>query len=136
MVEALESVIAQFVDNDGVESGPPLQLPSGATPEQLALLLNHLLKNEDDKVPFVFSLGEIDIVSSLSEAMLKAGLSVESAISIVYSPQAVFKVRTVSRCTSSLTGTKYFMQDIQRLFYPSASVQMEKVLLPRPGTPL
>ena len=38
-------VIAQFKDPEGEFTGPPLNLPIDATPEQLALLLNHLLQN-------------------------------------------------------------------------------------------
>jgi hypothetical protein len=33
-----------------------------------------------------------------------AQLSVEAALRIVYQPQAVFRVRPVSRCTASLAG--------------------------------
>jgi ribosome assembly protein 4 len=38
-----QKVIAQFKTADGESTGPPLQLPGDATPEQLELLLNQLL---------------------------------------------------------------------------------------------
>lgn len=43
-----------------------------------------------------------DILSSKHSTSL--GLSTESILSITYSPQAVFKVKTISRCSSTLSG--------------------------------
>lgn len=39
------NVIAQFYNEEGVASGPPLSLPVDVNPEHLALLLNNLLGN-------------------------------------------------------------------------------------------
>jgi ribosome assembly protein 4 len=38
-----QKVIAQFKTAEGESTGPPLNLPGDATPEQLELLLNQLL---------------------------------------------------------------------------------------------
>lgn len=38
-----QKVVAQFKTADGETTGPPLNLPADATPEQLELLLNQLL---------------------------------------------------------------------------------------------
>lgn len=38
-----QKVVAQFKTADGESTGPPLNLPADATPEQLELLLNQLL---------------------------------------------------------------------------------------------
>lgn len=38
-----QKVVAQFKTAEGESTGPPLQLPGDATPEQLELLLNQLL---------------------------------------------------------------------------------------------
>lgn len=38
-----QKVVAQFKTADGESTGPPLNLPGDATPEQLELLLNQLL---------------------------------------------------------------------------------------------
>jgi ribosome assembly protein 4 len=39
------NIIAQFYNEEGVASGPPLSLPVDVNPEHLALLLNNLLGN-------------------------------------------------------------------------------------------
>eukprot|EP00842_Homolaphlyctis_polyrhiza_P003102 jgi/Hompol1/3793/HPOL_003392-RA len=97
-------VVAQFQNPDGEPSGPPLNLPVDVTPEQLELLLNNLLANEDP-LPYSFSVDDTDIATNLFvDAVHGLGKSLEHLITIKYQPQAVFRVRTVSRCTSSLSG--------------------------------
>jgi ribosome assembly protein 4 len=97
-------IVAIFAAEDGQTVGPSLQLPADATPEQLQLLLNHLLQN-DEPMPYSFTVAGAEIITNLhADAIQKLGKSTEETITIVYQPQAVFKVRTVSRCTSSLTG--------------------------------
>ncbi|KAJ3251353.1 hypothetical protein HK103_002444 [Boothiomyces macroporosus] len=97
-------VFAQFVDPDGQVCGPPLNLPVDATPEQLALLLNNLLENEDP-LPYSFFCQDTEITQDLFVDIIDGKkVSTESKVTIVYQPQAVFKVRTVTRCSSSLTG--------------------------------
>lgn len=44
------------------------------------------------------------MVGNLSEVLANQELDDEDVLSIVYQPQAVFKVRSVSRCVSSLEG--------------------------------
>ena len=115
-------VIAQFVSNEGASAGPQIELPLEVTKEQLHLLLNKLLDNEE-KMPYSFFLknaaadaaaaagGEMEqpdeqeIVSTLAEALANTpGTSTESILSIVYQPQAIFRVRAVTRCTSTIPG--------------------------------
>ena len=38
-----QNVIAQFKSMDGESTGPPLNLPVNATPDQLEMLLNQLM---------------------------------------------------------------------------------------------
>jgi hypothetical protein len=52
-----QKVVAQFKTADGESTGPPLNLPADATPEQLELLLNQLLNQVNrtmNLVPFCF----------------------------------------------------------------------------------
>lgn len=95
------SVIAQFETSTGERSGPQLDVPLGTTSAQLQLIINSLLANED-QVPYSFYVAEQEISASLGQAIGDA--STEQAIRIVYVPQAVFRVRAVSRCTSTLPG--------------------------------
>lgn len=43
-------------------------------------------------------------MSSLASALEGQALETERVLDIVYQPQAVFRVRAVTRCTSSLEG--------------------------------
>ena len=56
-------------------------------------------------MPYTFSVQDADIVDNMfNDVILVKNLSTEDTIIINYQPQAVFKVRTVSRCTSTLEG--------------------------------
>ena len=95
------SLIAHFETAEGERTGPQLDIPLDTTAGQLQLIINELLKN-DEKVPYSFYIAEDEITSSLQQAIGSA--STEQAVRIVYVPQAVFRVRAVTRCTSTLPG--------------------------------
>ena len=95
------AVIAQFETSTGERSGPQLDVPLDTSPAQLQLIINSLLAN-DDKVPYSFYVAEAEVTANLSAAIGDA--STEQVIRIVYVPQAVFRVRAVARCTSTLPG--------------------------------
>lgn len=95
------SLIAQFESAEGERSGPQLDVPVETTAPQLALILNQLLSN-DEPVPYSFYIGDSEINGALGDAI--GDTSTEQAVRIVYVPQAVFRVRAVTRCTSTLPG--------------------------------
>ncbi|RHZ47531.1 hypothetical protein Glove_578g34 [Diversispora epigaea] len=102
--ENLGSIIAQLITTEGEVTGPPLSLPANVTPEQLELLINQLLNN-DEHLPYAFSVDGREIAATLYKDIIQ-GLkrSTEDVLKIVYQPQAIFKVRAVTRCSSTLTG--------------------------------
>eukprot|EP00656_Telonema_subtile_P008665 TRINITY_DN14044_c0_g1_i2.p1 TRINITY_DN14044_c0_g1~~TRINITY_DN14044_c0_g1_i2.p1 ORF type:complete len:543 (-),score=152.26 TRINITY_DN14044_c0_g1_i2:272-1900(-) len=103
-LKGVATVVAQLRTPDGeLVAGPPVELPLDITPAQLNVLLNELLSNED-KMPYSFHLNEAEILESLRSTVAEQGASVEECLSIVYVPQSVFRVRAVTRCTSTLTG--------------------------------
>ena len=55
-------------------------------------------------VPYLFFINGHEIQTSIAECVKFQILNTEKTIPIVYQPQAVFKVRPVSRCTSSMPG--------------------------------
>ena len=63
-------------------------------------------EDEEDilDVPYLFFLNGHEIQSSIAECAKHQILDTEKTLPIVYQPQAVFKVRPVSRCTSSMPG--------------------------------
>eukprot|EP00927_Polykrikos_kofoidii_P073918 TRINITY_DN69933_c0_g1_i1.p1 TRINITY_DN69933_c0_g1~~TRINITY_DN69933_c0_g1_i1.p1 ORF type:complete len:508 (+),score=48.72 TRINITY_DN69933_c0_g1_i1:113-1636(+) len=98
--------LVQFVDPEGTQAGPELDVPLGTSKEQLASLLNKLLEN-DEELPYSFHVEDTEIVSTLAASFGKLASgqqSTERVLRITYYPLAVFKVRPVTRCTSSLSG--------------------------------
>ena len=60
---------------------------------------------EDEKNrPYLFFVNNKEVTSSLAETLAYQLVDYERTLQIVYQPQAVFRVRGVSRCTSSLSG--------------------------------
>ena len=51
-----------------------------------------------------FVRGEAEVVSSLGMCVKELGVETEQVLPVVYQPQAVFRVRAVARCTSTLQG--------------------------------
>lgn len=49
-------------------------------------------------------MNEEEVVGNLEEVLEKQELDDESVLTIVYQPQAVFRVRSITRCVSSLEG--------------------------------
>jgi ribosome assembly protein 4 len=104
-VDDIEIVMAQFVTKDLEPSGPKLSIPFDITEQQLSLVLNeHILKNEE-KLPYSFFVNGVEIKNSNFSEILKNGdISFEGSLQIIYVPQAVFRVRSITRCTSSIEG--------------------------------
>jgi len=97
-------ILIQFSDPDGNRSGSELDIPLGTSREQLGQLLNKILENEEEN-PYSFHVEDSEILSNLADAFGKlANASTERVLSVTYYPLAVFKVRAVTRCTSSLQG--------------------------------
>ncbi|KAG9054436.1 hypothetical protein FS842_005146 [Serendipita sp. 407] len=118
------NIVVQFInDEDGKDLAPAVTLPADLSREQLETLLNKL-SGSDDPVPFSFhvsvpgaSEGEdvtatapptrIVIANSLNQDVLlntKYKMTTEDIFVVHCSPQAVFKVRPATRCSSTLTG--------------------------------
>eukprot|EP00612_Vaucheria_litorea_P000449 CAMPEP_0171458728 /NCGR_PEP_ID=MMETSP0945-20130129/4293_1 /TAXON_ID=109269 /ORGANISM="Vaucheria litorea, Strain CCMP2940" /LENGTH=502 /DNA_ID=CAMNT_0011984599 /DNA_START=10 /DNA_END=1515 /DNA_ORIENTATION=- len=97
------SVIIQFRTMDGESKGPKIDIPIESKVEQLEQVLNKLLSNEEN-VPFSFFVEETEITDSLTTTLDELKLSTEAVLEINYQPLAIFKVRPVTRCTSTLPG--------------------------------
>ena len=97
------NIIAQLEDAEGNPTGPQLDLPHDADPKQLEELLNALLENED-KVPFAFYADDAEVTGQLGEHLRARAASVEHVLRIVYQPQALFRVKPVTRCSSAIPG--------------------------------
>lgn len=107
------NVVAQFKSVDGAQSGPSLTVPANVTTEQLTLLVNEILKTEEDEqTPYSFAVelkskketNTVALDGSLWDVISRYKKSTEDVFTIIYRPEAVFRVRPVTRCSSALQG--------------------------------
>lgn len=115
--------LIQLVDPEGNPTGPEMDVSLGTSREQLTQLLNQVLENEEE-LPYSFHLEDTEIVSNLASSFRKLDVkkrSTETTLRIIYYPLSVFRVRPITRCTSSLNGhteavlCAAFSPDCQRL---------------------
>ena len=115
----LGSVRLQFFDQStGKAAGPVVAVPvQDATVKNLEALLNTLQGNESgERLPYRFFFRNdrtatgaeaqvLDVQSDIYSSVLKPGLkTTEDNIILQFAPQAVFRVRAVSRCSASISG--------------------------------
>ncbi|XP_047141942.1 notchless protein homolog 1 isoform X1 [Hydra vulgaris] len=98
-----QRILATFVNEAHESIGAPLDLPTDLTHESLQNLCNALLHNEET-VPYAFFLNEKEITSTLGYLLQQEKIETEKIVQILYQPQAVFRVKAVTRCTSTIPG--------------------------------
>ena len=60
---------------------------------------------QEETTPYSFFVNDTEIEDSLVGALSKESVeNTEQVLEIIYQPQAVFRVRAVTRCTSSIEG--------------------------------
>lgn len=128
---AVPKVMVRLLDENGTPSGTQVLLPVSATPKQLDDLLSSFLQDEELRsIPYAFFINGEQIAESVQDIlfqkqkdafidkMLKEGRRVrpqdverlsfeapeETVVEIVYKPQAIFRVRPVTRCAGTLDG--------------------------------
>jgi len=102
-VEEHKRILASFVNENNEALGSPFDLPTDISAEKLTQICNALLEN-DDPIPYTFFVNETEITEALGKVLEKENVETEKVVQIVYQPQAVFKVRAVTRCTSTMPG--------------------------------
>lgn len=82
-----------------------MNVPSDTNKKQLEKLLNGILKNEHS-IPYIFKILSIPLeeLASIGEHVLTNNISVEQSIKIVYRPQALFRVKPITRCNATISG--------------------------------
>ncbi|THG00751.1 hypothetical protein TEA_025576 [Camellia sinensis var. sinensis] len=97
------NVMCQLTDPEGNPLGVAMYLPQSAGRKELQIMVNKLLNNEE-KLPYAFYVSDQELVVQLGSYLQKNKVSVEKVLTIVYQPQAVFRIRPVSRCTATIAG--------------------------------
>lgn len=109
----LPNVLIKFQASDTGESvGGSIRVPGNISEQQLEQLLNQLLNETEEPVPYSFSLlndaakGDlIDIKDNLYNSVLKPGIkTTEDFMTLVYTPRAIFKVKPITRSSASIAG--------------------------------
>ncbi|KAL1506011.1 hypothetical protein ABEB36_005448 [Hypothenemus hampei] len=101
--EEVQRLLCRFVSETGEVAGDMLDLPPECTFEQLTLICNAIHQKEE-RVPYRFFINENEITENLEKTWKLSSLKTENVVDILYQEQAVFKVRPVTRCTSSMPG--------------------------------
>lgn len=96
-------VLTRFKSETGEVTENLLDLPLDIAVDKLQLICNALLQ-QDENTPYIFFVNDNEIKESLKQALGSEHVETEKVIDIVYQQQAVFKVRAVTRCTSSIPG--------------------------------
>mmetsp|Transcript_14963 Transcript_14963/g.24191 ORF Transcript_14963/g.24191 Transcript_14963/m.24191 type:complete len:599 (+) Transcript_14963:70-1866(+) len=122
------NVVVQFQNRQGDELASPLDVPTESSVDDLQALVHSLLEdsdgedNDDDnknnklkRIPYSFYaklekengvIDEVEITNSLLDFLKEHQnlVSTEVTLQLTYQPLAVFKVRPVTRCTSTMPG--------------------------------
>ncbi|CAL2035014.1 unnamed protein product [Caenorhabditis brenneri] len=97
-------ISVSFVSEDENElGGSGILVPVDISTNQLQILCNELLGNSEDPVPISFFTADgAEIVDTIRKSLEK--IDFETTLKLVYQPQAVFRVRPVTRCSASIPG--------------------------------
>uniref|UniRef100_A0A5K4E8W7 Notchless homolog 1 n=1 Tax=Schistosoma mansoni TaxID=6183 RepID=A0A5K4E8W7_SCHMA len=118
--QSKESSFIQLTDSDGNEVGTPIWIPLDVDRSKLTDLLSDLLQREDaHSLTYDFFVGDVQILDDLKTALIQArskgtdpslpkfgSTGLEAVVKVTYQAQAVFRVRPVTRCSSSIPGHK------------------------------
>ncbi|KAK9125275.1 hypothetical protein Scep_014121 [Stephania cephalantha] len=97
------TVMCLLTDPEGTPLGSSMYIPQTAGPLQLQELVNKLLNNEE-KLPYAFYIEDKELMAQLETYLEKNKVSVEKTLRIIYQPQAIFRIRPVNRCSSTIAG--------------------------------
>lgn len=101
---AVKIIASRFKSDTGeVLPGGLIQLPVNVTVNKLQDICNALLQQEES-LPLAFYVNNEEVTDTLEKFVDEDFNTSEHVVEIVYQPQAVFKVKAVTRCTGSLEG--------------------------------
>ncbi|WVN88701.1 uncharacterized protein L203_103914 [Cryptococcus depauperatus CBS 7841] len=119
--KSIPSIVVQFKSiEDGSNLGPAINMPADTNRDALQLLVNQLQGNIEDPQPYAFHLAPSALPTTGSSALPRIQInnsifadaidvrsnafSSENIFELWCEPQAAFKVRSIGRCTATLSG--------------------------------
>ncbi|OQV16433.1 Notchless protein-like protein 1 [Hypsibius exemplaris] len=97
-------ILVQLKSDQGEALGAPLDIPFDISAKDLQSICNLLLEQQEDPLPYSFFIDNTEILKKLDDAIDFDKANTERCLDIVYQPQAVFRVRAVTRCSSTIEG--------------------------------
>ena len=108
--EGPSQYIIMFQNSEGESVGDQIAIDSRTTRRALVSLLNQLLDNEE-KLPYALYIGDeeqqAEVTNSILDAVKelpKANYNAETVIPVIYKPEAMFRVRPITRASTTLEG--------------------------------
>jgi len=99
-----------FQNAEGESVGDQISIDARSTRRDLVSLLNKFLENEE-KLPYSLFIGDeeqqAEVTGSIIDAIKdlpKANYNAETVIPVIYKPEAMFRVRPITRASSTLEG--------------------------------
>ncbi|KAF7489069.1 Notchless -like protein 1 [Sarcoptes scabiei] len=100
------TVLVQFKTTNNVKIGSPLDIPIDIDADGLQLICD-TLNPDEDKTPYMFFIKDSEIKTTLRNAIdsfAKNEIQMELCLEIICAAQAIFRVESVTRCSSSISG--------------------------------
>ncbi|KRZ77375.1 Notchless -like protein 1, partial [Trichinella papuae] len=94
----------RFQDESGNPVGTVYDMPFNITAEQLETVCNMEFRKNEEPLKYSFFVNDLEIQNSLEETIDMNKINMEQVLLIRYHAHAIYKVQTVTRCTSSLPG--------------------------------
>ncbi|KRX97880.1 Alsin [Trichinella pseudospiralis] len=94
----------RFQDESGNPVGTVYDMPFNITHDQLETVCNMEFRKNEEPLKYSFFVNDLEIKSSLEETVDMNKINMEQVLLIRYQAHAIYKVQTVTRCTSSLPG--------------------------------
>lgn len=103
--EYTQRILTQLKNEHGDDIGTAVDIPIDVSVEKLQLICN-AINGTEEPVPFAFFINDEEITASLDKTLEKCKelFSSEKLLEITCLPQAVYRVKSVTRCSSSIPG--------------------------------
>jgi len=101
-----EEVRVKFQNTEGVEVDYEISLDTLANKAMLNKVLNGVIQSEDGVQPYQFYIGDHEIRSTIKDLIddYKLQHDREKVLTITYKPEALFRIKPVTRASSTLAG--------------------------------